>query len=204
MERIKSIGMIEWLIDIDTQLFLFLNGIHSPTFDTLMFRISGNLIWAPLYIGILYLLFKKYGVKGLWLLLGVALVVTLADQISVHFFKNVFGRLRPCHNPEIKELVHTVSRCGGKYGFVSSHAANTFGVAMFLHLVLSKKWFSISIFFWASLVSYSRIYLGVHYPGDIIVGALLGLTLGKVVHILYTFIKSRIAQQSFSNTQSKN
>lgn len=196
--------MIEWLIDIDTQLFLFLNGIHSPTFDTLMFRISGNLIWAPLYIGILYLLFNKYGLKGLWLLLGIALVVTLADQISVHFFKNVFERLRPCHNPEIKELVHTVSRCGGKYGFVSSHAANTFGVAMFLHLVLSKKWFSISIFLWASLVSYSRIYLGVHYPGDIIVGALLGLTLGKVVHSLYTFIISRIAQQTFSNTQPKN
>ncbi len=204
MDRIKSTGMIEWLIDIDTQLFLFLNGIHSPTFDTLMFRISGNLIWAPLYIGILYLLFNKYGLKGLWLLLGIALVVTLADQISVHFFKNVFERLRPCHNPEIKELVHTVSRCGGKYGFVSSHAANTFGVAMFLHLVLSKKWFSISIFLWASLVSYSRIYLGVHYPGDIIVGALLGLTLGKVVHSLYTFIISRIAQQTFSNTQPKN
>jgi len=195
--------MIEWLINIDTQLFLFLNGIHSPTFDTLMFRISGNLIWAPLYVGILYLLFKKYGVKGLWLLLGVALVVTLADQMSVHFFKNVFERLRPCHNPDIKEFVHIVNRCGGKYGFVSSHAANTFGVAMFLHLVLSKSWFSYSIFFWASLVSYSRIYLGVHYPGDIIGGAMLGLITGKVVHNLYTFIISRIAQQSFCNTQSK-
>jgi undecaprenyl-diphosphatase len=178
--------MISWLAEIDTKLFLFLNGINSPFWDTVMFRFSGNLIWGPIYALILYLLYKKFGYKGIWFLIGAAMVIVLADQGSVHLFKNVFQRLRPCHNPDLSQVVHIVNRCGGKFGFVSSHAANTFGVAMLLHLVFRSHWFSVLIFAWASIVAYSRVYLGVHYPGDVIGGALLGVLCGWVV---YTTLK---------------
>jgi len=180
--------MIESLSDIDTKLFLFLNGINSPFWDIVMWQISGKLTWIPLYLLIVYFIVKRYGYKSIWILIAVALVVTLADQLSVHLFKNVFLRLRPCHNPEIMELVHNVNRCGGKYGFVSSHAANTFGVAVFLLYLFRTKWFSIGILFWATLVSYSRVYLGVHYPGDVAVGGMLGAAVGYGVWKLLNYI----------------
>lgn len=115
----------------------------------------------------------------MWFLIAIAIVVALTDQLSVHLFKNVFERLRPCHNPDLNGLVHLVnSKCGGKFGFVSSHAANTFGVAMFIHYIFRVRWFTLSILLWATIVSYSRIYLGVHYPGDVVFGALLGVLIG--------------------------
>lgn len=171
--------MLEKLIQIDTNLFLFLNGLHLPFLDPVMVFFSGKLTWLPLYLILIFFLYRKFGWRVVWPLLGVVLVVTLADQTSVHLFKNVFQRFRPCHNPEIKDLIHLAAgKCYGKYGFVSSHAANTFGVAVFLSLIFKRRWFSISILLWAALVSYSRIYLGVHYPGDIIVGAMLGAVCG--------------------------
>jgi undecaprenyl-diphosphatase len=183
--------MLEFLKNTDTQLFLFLNGINSPFWDTVMWQISGKLIWIPFYMLIIYFIAKQFGWKTLWILLAIAIVVTLADQLSVHLFKNVFERLRPCHNPEIKELVHNINRCGGRYGFVSSHAANSFGVAVFLVNLIRIKWFSIAVLFWAALVSYSRVYLGVHYPGDIIVGAMLGAGLGYGIWSLLVFIDKK-------------
>lgn len=171
--------MIDKLLQIDTNLFLFLNGLHAPFLDPIMVFFSGKLTWLPLYIILIFLMFRRFGWRAIWALLGVALVVTLADQTSVHLFKNVFERLRPCHNPEIKEFIHLAAgKCYGKYGFVSSHAANTFGVAVFLSLLFKRSWFSIFILSWAAIVSYSRIYLGVHYPGDIIFGGLLGAICG--------------------------
>jgi undecaprenyl-diphosphatase len=170
--------MIEFLSNIDTKLFLLLNGFNSPFWDTVMWHISGKLTWVPLYLLLVFFIAKKYGWRTLWILLAIALVVAASDQLSVHLFKNVFERLRPCHNPDLKDLVHVVNRCGGKYGFVSSHAANTFGVAVFLLMLFKKHWFSFAILFWAALVSYSRIYLGVHYLADVIVGGMLGAAIG--------------------------
>lgn len=100
-----------------------------------------------------------------------------ADQISVQLFKDVFMRLRPCHNPEIADLIHTINgACGGQYGFVSSHAANTFGLALFVGLIFKKHvpFLLKALLIWAAVVSYSRIYVGVHYPADLICGAILG------------------------------
>ena len=184
--------MIEFLSNIDTNFFLLLNGINSPFWDTVMWHVSGKLTWVPLYLVIIYFIFRKYRWKTLWILIAIAVVVTLADQFSVHFFKNVFERLRPCHNPDIKELVHVVNgKCGGKFGFVSSHAANTFGVATFLLMLFRIRWFGLAILLWAAVVSYSRIYLGVHYPGDVLVGSLLGVLIGWVVWKLFELICSK-------------
>ncbi len=182
--------MIETLQSLDTQLFLFLNGIHSSFWDPIMIFFSGKLTWLPFYLAIVFFMYIKFGWRLVWPLLAVALVVTLADQTSVHLFKNVFERLRPCHNPEIKELIHLATgRCaGGRFGFVSSHAANTFGVAVFLSQLFRIRWFTIFILIWAAAVSYSRIYLGVHYPADIIVGGMLGTICGYIIWALLAYI----------------
>jgi undecaprenyl-diphosphatase len=114
----------------------------------------------------------------------VALLIFMSDQISVHFFKEVFQRLRPCHEPDFIGMVHLVKgNCGGQFGFVSSHATNTFALAVFLSFVLGKKfkYFIPLILLWAAVISYSRIYLGVHYPGDVIAGAILGASLGAIM-----------------------
>lgn len=123
----------------------------------------------------------------------VVIVIILADQISVNLFKEVFLRLRPCHNPEIKDLVHTINgACGGKYGFVSSHASNTFALAVFVGSVFKKQveWMLFTMFLWAAIVSYSRIYVGVHYPGDVLVGALLGSLIGFLIWITLRYVNN--------------
>jgi len=173
--------MIEYLVKFDTDLFLFLNGLHSPFWDGIMLFASGKLTWLPLYLLLVYFIARRYKWGTLWWLLAVAIVVLLADQLSVHLFKNVFQRLRPCHNPDLSGLIHLVGRCGGRFGFVSSHAANTFGVAVFLSMLFSNRWASFGLLLWAAFVSYSRIYLGVHYPADVFVGAILGSVIGYTV-----------------------
>lgn len=182
--------MLETLEHIDRDLFLTLNGLHNDTFDFLMPFISGNVIWIPLYIWLLYRLYKAYPLKKFyWILPVLAVCVLLTDQVSVQLFKNIFLRYRPCHNEEIKYLVHLVDGCGGKYGFVSSHAANVFGIASLVSLLLKDRKILISLTFWATLVSYSRIYLGVHYPADILVGSMLGILLGLLVYkVFYKFV----------------
>ncbi|MCD4794964.1 MAG: phosphatase PAP2 family protein [Bacteroidales bacterium] len=177
--------VIDYLIQIDTNLFLFLNKYHNEFFDIIMSNISKKMIWLPLYIFVAFLLFKKYKLKtGLILLVFFGLLITVSDQTSVHLFKNVFQRLRPCYNPEIHESMHYLKLSGGHYGFVSSHAANAFAFASLSLLLLKNKLYSILIIFWAFIVSYSRIYLGVHYPGDIIGGALLGISISILIYII--------------------
>ncbi|MEJ5317074.1 MAG: phosphatase PAP2 family protein [Tenuifilum sp.] len=170
--------MIDYLVKLDTDLFIFLNGLHSPFWDSVMLFASGKLTWLPFYLLLIYFIARKHKWKTLWWLLAIAVVVLVADQLSVHLFKNVFQRLRPCHNPDLSGVIHLVGRCGGKFGFVSSHAANTFGVAVFLSMLYRNLWAGVGLLIWAGFVSYSRIYLGVHYPADVIVGAILGSVVG--------------------------
>ncbi len=175
---------MNFLIDLDTELFLFLNSLHSVFFDHVMYWVSKKWTWVPFYLFLTYLVFRVHGAKGIYVLLAVALLVTLTDQISVKAFKNVFERLRPCHNESIQLMVHTVNdKCGGLYGFVSSHASNTFGMAIFIGTVLRRKYNRAIhwLVLWAAVVSYSRIYLGVHYPFDILGGALLGAGIGWLI-----------------------
>ena len=169
--------MLEIIQNIDTDIFLFFNGMHNSVFDIIMYWVSKTAPWIPLWIFFIYLLIKTYGKKGIFVVLALVAAVGLADFISVHAFKNVFERLRPCHNTQIQDMVHIVrDHCGGKYGFISSHASNMFAISTFMSLALYKRFPKsyIPLFLWASLVGYSRIYLGVHYPGDIIGGAIVG------------------------------
>jgi undecaprenyl-diphosphatase len=181
--------------EIDTQLFVFLNSKHNSFFDVVMYWFSHKLFWIPLYLFFFYLAFKKTG-KQVWLVaLATGLLIFLSDKISVHAFKNVFQRLRPCHELLIQANVHLQNGyCGSMYGFVSSHAANTFALAAFLSLLFQNryKYFTPLVFLWAFFVSYSRIYNGVHYPGDILAGGLLGTGIGITVYKLY-----QIAQTKF-------
>jgi undecaprenyl-diphosphatase len=180
---------------LDQQLFLFLNACYSPFWDKVMQAVSGILIWIPLYVAILIYLGIRYKRKFLIVLLFLILAATLADQISVHLFKNIFQRLRPCHEPTLEGLVHLVDgKCGGLYGFVSSHATNSFNVAILSLLLIRKRWFAISIIIWALTVGYSRIYLGVHYPGDVICGSLLGALIGWGIYSLYVITDKYILQ----------
>src|SRR5690554_5992749 len=133
--------MIKRLSQLDQEIFLWFNSHHSTFMDDVMVFISGKLEWIPLYALLLFFVYKKYNKAVVWVMLAAALVVTLADQSSVHLFKDVFQRYRPCHNLNIGELVHTVNgKCGGKYGFVSSHAANTFGIAVLLGSLLKYQY----------------------------------------------------------------
>lgn len=188
--------MLEFLNQIDTQLFLFLNGLNSSFWDKIMWWFSGTTFWLPMYAVIVGYIIYKFRWKAIVTLIFIALVVTLADQLSVHAFKEVFQRLRPCHNPDLQAFVHKVNdKCGGQYGFVSSHAANTFAVAFFLHLLIKYQRFSIFIFIWAAVVSYSRIYLGVHYPFDVLGGAALGALIGFGVFKAYQFTLTKLPKQ---------
>jgi len=184
--------MFEILHKIDVQMFLFLNSFNSPVFDKIMVFISGKIEWLPLYLFLIFWIFYRFRRKG-WLFLALTLLVfALTDFTSVHLFKNVFERLRPCRNPELEGLVHLVNgKCGGMYGFISSHAANTFGLAVFMSLIFRQKWLVISIMIWATVVSYSRIYLGVHYPFDVIGGAIWGSLIATGIFLGYMWMKGK-------------
>ena len=169
------------MVEIDRSIFVFINSLNSPFFDEVMRVVSMKAVWIPLYLLIIYLLVVRYKAKTLIILLFAVLLVVITDQLT-ELIKNTVERLRPCHDPALEGIVHLVrGRCGGLYGFVSGHAANTFGVAAFSAPLVRKKWYSWMIFLWAALVSYSRVYLGVHYPGDILGGAILGMTTGFVL-----------------------
>jgi undecaprenyl-diphosphatase len=177
---------------LDHQLFLLINSSNSPFFDQVMHTMSGKLIWVPLYLAILIYLGVKYKRKFLIILLLIILAATLADQSSV-MIKNLVQRLRPCHDPSLTGIVHLVNNeCGGLYGFVSSHATNSFNVALLSLLFIGKRWYTICIILWAVAVSYSRVYLGVHYPLDIICGSLLGSFIGWGVFKLYILTDNKI------------
>ena len=178
--------MIDSIITADTDLFLFLNSFNNDFFDAIMYWVSHKFFWVPFYLFLVYLLYRHFGIKQA-VVFTLLIIVTfgLTNTLSVEAFKKVFERPRPCHNEMIKSQVHIVKEhCGGAWGFVSSHASNVFGLATLIFLFLGRriKGIGIGILVWAAIVSYSRIYLGVHYPLDILCGALLGISIALLIY----------------------
>lgn len=186
---------IETLLTWDKELFLVLNGFNHPIADVFMFYISKVWVWVPLYLGVILFIAKKWKMEAIWIVLSIVICLLLTDQLT-NVTKEVFQRLRPSHEPELQGLVHHVKGyVGGKFGFVSGHSSNVFGFALLSALIIKNKTYTWSIFIWASVVAYSRIYLGVHYPLDIFCGMVLGIGVSTIVYlILDKFRKKLIAE----------
>lgn len=185
--------MLEFLKEIDSQVFLFLNSLHVHWLDEPMHYIGEKYTWVPFYIVLSVFVFYKYRYRGFLVMLFILVLITLSDQIA-NVLKDSLMRLRPSRDPELADLVHIVrDRRGGRFGFVSGHAANSFALAIFLIKLLRDrfKWMVPLMIFWACLKSFNRIYLGLHYPGDVIGGALLGILLALILYQLWVYVNKR-------------
>ncbi|MCM1337893.1 MAG: phosphatase PAP2 family protein [Candidatus Amulumruptor caecigallinarius] len=173
--------IIDWLIELDHSIFLALNGLHSPFWDSFNMLLTGKWVWVPMYATLAAaLLVTRRTVTAVVLIAAVLLMIAITDYGIASLLRPWLGRFRPGH-PEsaLSALVHNVNGYrGGTYGFPSCHAANSFALAIFMALTARKRIFVWFIFMWAIIHSYTRLYLGVHFPGDLIVGASFGLLIG--------------------------
>lgn len=195
---------IQQLIDYDKDVFLSINGSNSIFWDGFMWIYTSTIVWVPVFIVLLFVIIKNNKLKETLLIIGmVVLLVFLCDRISSGFFKPFFKRFRPSQDPEIMYLVDIVNGYrGGRYGFISSHAANSFGIAVFTSLLFKNRAYTLAILSWAVINSYSRIYLGVHYTGDVICAIILGSMLGYLIYLLYKYIYSKYFPRSIKKKQS--
>lgn len=186
---------MEQLIQWDINLFHLINQVNHPFWDNVMAFISDKTVWIPVYILLAALLKRVLDWKqwGLCLLM-VGLLVTVTDRTTSGLLKPTVERYRPCRvEAGLSEPVHIVNgKCGGKYGFASGHSANFWGLATFLSLVFRNRWFTWISCFCAAAVAYSRIYLGVHYPGDVLVGAAIGASAGWLMYSLFQVLQRRL------------
>ncbi len=186
--------MLEYLMQLDRALFLFLNGFHAPWLDQIMFWISDKYVWIPLYLFLVWLCIRFYGWRTLLLFFFFLVLITMSDQ-TTNLLKEYFQRLRPSRDESFEGLVHVVNEYrGGKYSFVSAHSANSFAIAVFMIRLLRDKvnYIIPLVLTFAILNGYSRIYLGVHYPGDVLFGALLGTAIAFLVYELWKLADKRI------------
>ncbi|GAB4350266.1 MAG: phosphatase PAP2 family protein [Flammeovirgaceae bacterium] len=180
--------MLETIKEIDKSLFLWLNGMHTSWSDAIFWNATNLTFWIPFYVLIILFLIKQYKKNVFWVLLGIVLTIIFADQFS-NFCKDFFQRLRPSHEPLLQGVVHLIPMengqfyRGGKFSFISGHASNTFAISSFLFFLLKHRFAYVGwIFLWATFVSYTRIAIGVHYPADIICGALAGIFWGWLAY----------------------
>ena len=189
---------IQQLIGFDQELLLKLNGSNSLFWDGFMWLSTNMLTWIPFAVVLLYVIFKNNKIKEALIIIALlGVVIALADQISSGICKPLFARFRPTQEPELMYQIDIVNGYrGGIYGFISSHAANTFGVAVFLTLIFKSGSLAIILFIWAILNAFSRIYLGVHYPGDILFGTLVGVGAGILIYIIYRKLQNTLLKQA--------
>ena len=188
---------MEVIISLDQKLFLLLNGWNSIYADRMMSVITNPWAWVPVFLITLLYLIKHYNKKQiLWIIGGLAFASILSEHFVSTFLKPFIGRVRPCHDDSLSVLVHTVVGCGGRYAWPSAHAANTFMMAGFIILMLNlkpKDWLFWGLCVYAMTVSYSRVYVGVHYPMDILSGAVIGLCVAYAVHKLLVFVRPELS-----------
>ena len=179
---------VESLLPLERDLFFSLNGSDSLYLDNVMWTLSGRFVWIPLFLFIIFILFYKIQWKGATLVaVFFILVFVLSDQVSSSLFKPLFERFRPTHHPDFMNLVDVVNNYrGGRFGFISSHATNAFGLAVFLILIFKNRLITLSTLIWATLNSYTRIYLGVHFISDVLAGAVVGTMLAIILFAVYT------------------
>ena len=179
--------MLEKILALDTQLFIYLNGLGSETYDAFWLVITKQVNWIPFFLLVFYLIYTKLGLKKTgYLLLFVAVLILITDQVT-NLVKYSVQRARPCNNPEINTIIRVV-QSRTSFSFFSGHAANTMAVATFLFLIFKKqfKYFWL-LFLWPLIFAYSRIYLGLHYPLDIFSGYVFGFFIGYVMFRVYEF-----------------
>jgi undecaprenyl-diphosphatase len=186
--------MIDSIIHIDQQLFIAIQqGLANSFFDWLMPLMREARTWIPLYLIFVLLALKKYRLQGIYIVFATVVVVVLCDRFSAGFMKPFFERLRPCHEPSIAMHIRHVIDCGGQYGFISSHATNHFGLAVifswFFTKISKNNWATWAFYVWAGVISFAQIYVGKHYFGDVLIGALVGIIITKLIlRILTKFV----------------
>ena len=196
------------LQQFDAGIFSVINGWHAAYFDSFMWLVTKIATWIPMILMLLYLLyFKKGWRKTVAVVLAIALVILIADQVSASIIKPLVERARPSHNESLQSTIHIVNGYrGGPFGFVSSHAANCFGIALLLAMIFKNRLFTWTMVVWTTLMCYSRIYLGVHYPGDIVCGAILGFLAAWLVYRIFVWFGKKHPEWgsvSFSYNESR-
>jgi len=192
-------NLIQW----DKALLVNLNAHHSSFWDGVMWMATDEINWIPFFLILLYTLYKAKGKEFFLILIAITLTVVLCDQVS-GIFKEWIARPRPSREPDIMHQLHIVNNYrGGKYGFFSSHAANTFGIAVLLAFVLKNTLVTSILLIWAAFESYTRIYLGVHYPLDILTGMLFGILSGYLIYRLHTYVISHFNLGMYDNKAQK-
>lgn len=192
----------------DSELLLYINGFNNVFLDGVMLKFSSTWTWSLMLLAVIFVVLRDRPLKeALCIFLGIGMCILLADQISSTLIKPWVARFRPTHDPELMFQVRHIAGRMGLYGFVSSHAANTFAVATFLSLVFRHRITTVSLVVWASIVGFSRIYLGVHFPLDVLCGSLLGVAVGVSVYwgVRFFVVKSQGAPtQYYSNAYTSS
>jgi len=181
---------MESIQQIDQSLLLFLNSFHNSFWDKAITIFTSKEIWVPFYLLIVYVIIKTYKKNSIYILVLIGLSIALSDQFS-GLIKDSVQRLRPTHDPVLGDLVHNIYNRGGTFGFFSSHASNSFTIAVIAARLFKNHLFSILIFSWAILVSYTRIYLGLHYPGDVLTGWIWGIVTGLAFYQLMVIVQRK-------------
>lgn len=189
-------SLVEKILPYERDIFLWLNEHHTAYWDVFMWIYSGKIAWLPLIVVALIIFIYKIAWKeALVLILCAGLIGLLCDFVSASVIKPFFERLRPTYHPDFEKYVEIVNGYrGGRYGFISNHAANGFGVATFTSLLFRYRYYTITIFIWALITGYSRIYLGVHFVSDVLGGAIWGLSIGVFVYYVYLTMRHYISK----------